>query len=189
VWLLGGHVPDDPETLAARLRGPFGQRRNGANLRRPYGFAEQGLSKAAMVALRGGSSNQTSRFSRLAGALPTLLGRRLRSRHVRKRQVQRRLTPKEIEQLLTEYRAGDSMQELTRKWRLLRTTVTEHLRRSSIAVRHRGIPTERLDEVIRLYGDGWSCQRLAERYGCDDETVRQSLKRLGVRLRKPWKRV
>jgi len=40
---------------------------------------------------------------------------------------------------------------------------------------------ERLDEVIRLYGNGWSCQRLAERYGCDDETVRQSLKRLGVR--------
>jgi hypothetical protein len=31
-----------------------------------------------------------------------LLGRRLRSRHVGKRQVQRRLTPKEIEQLLTE---------------------------------------------------------------------------------------
>jgi hypothetical protein len=90
---------------------------------------------------------------------------------VRKRQVQRRLTPKEIEQLLTEYRAGDSMQELARKWRLHRTTVTEHLRRSSIAVRHRGIPTERLDESIRHYGHGWSCQRLAERYGCDDETM------------------
>ena len=42
--------------------------------------------------------------------------------------------------------------------------------------------------MIRLYGDGWSCQRLAERYGCDDETVRQSLKRLGVRRRKPWER-
>lgn len=174
MWLLGGHVPDDPETGVAGaqggtwrssiplaklnagkrrggprrgsigrdwqrgFRGPFGQRRNGANLRRPYGLAEQGLSKAAMVALRGGSSNQTSRFSRLADALPTLLGRRLRSRHVRVRQVQRRLTPKEIEQLLTEYRAGDSMQELARKLRLHRTTVTEHLRRSSIAVRHRG---------------------------------------------------
>jgi hypothetical protein len=25
----------------------------------------------------------------------------------------------------------------------------------------------------RLYGEEWSCQRLAERYGCDDETVRQ----------------
>jgi len=174
VWLLGGHVPDDPETgvagaqggtwrssiplaklnagkrrggprrgehrprLAARLSRPFRSAPQRSNLRRPYCFAEQGLSKTAMVALRGGSSNQTSRFSRLADALPTLLGRRLRSRHVRKRQVQRRLTPKEIEQLLTEYRAGDSMQELARKWRLHRTTVTEHLRRSSIAVRHRG---------------------------------------------------
>ncbi len=24
---------------------------------------------------------------------------------------------------------------------------------------------------MRMNGEGWSCQRLAERYGCDDETV------------------
>jgi DNA-directed RNA polymerase specialized sigma24 family protein len=50
------------------------------------------------------------------------------------------------------------------------------------------VPAALLDEAIRLYGDGWSCQRLAERYGCDAETVRQALKRAGVRLRAPWER-
>ena len=31
--------------------------------------------------------------------------------------------------------------------------------------------------------------RLAERYGCDDETVRQALMRAGVQMRSPWHRM
>ena len=131
-----------------------------------------------MAALRGGSLIQTSRFSRLADALPTFAGPWLRSRHVRKRQVQRRLTPR-IEQLLTEYRAGDSTQELARDWRLHRTTVKSICADQALRFDTTGF-RQRLDEVIRLCGDGRSCQRLAERYGGDDETVLQSLKRLGV---------
>jgi hypothetical protein len=57
-----------------------------------------------------------------------------------------------------------------------------------MTVRHRGIPAKILEEVIRLYSQGWSCQRLADRYDCDDETVRQSLRRAGITLRKPWER-
>jgi DNA-directed RNA polymerase specialized sigma24 family protein len=57
-----------------------------------------------------------------------------------------------------------------------------------IRLRRRGVPDELLDEAIRLYHHGWSCQRLAERYACDAETVRQTLKRAGVRLRAPWDR-
>ncbi len=42
------------------------------------------------------------------------------------------------------------------------------------------MPADRLDEAVRLYGEGWSLQRLAERSGCDDEAVRQVLKRAGA---------
>jgi hypothetical protein len=66
--------------------------------------------------------------------------------------------------------------------------VAEHLRRAGVEVRRRGIPTEKLDEAIRLYREGWSCWRLAKRYECDDETVGQTLKRAGVTLRAPWER-
>jgi uncharacterized protein YjcR len=45
-----------------------------------------------------------------------------------------------------------------------------------------------LAEAVRLYGEGWSLQRLAERYGCDPETVRQQLRSSGVQMRKPWER-
>jgi uncharacterized protein (DUF433 family) len=113
----------------------------------------------------------------------------MRSKITVKRQVQRRLTPEQVEQLVARYRAGDNMQELARNWRLHRTTIAEHLRRAGVPVRQRGIPHDRLDEAVLLYAEGWSCLRLAERYDCDNETVRQTLKRAGVMLRQPWERI
>jgi hypothetical protein len=69
-----------------------------------------------------------------------------------------------------------------RKWDLHRTIVAEHLQRIGVETRLRGIPSSQLDEAIRLYKSGWSCQQLADRFSCDDETVRQTLKRNGVSL-------
>jgi hypothetical protein len=80
------------------------------------------------------------------------------------------------------------MLQLAKRWQLHRTTVAEHLRRAGVPIRQRGITEEQRGETIRLYREGWSCQRLAGRYGCDDETVRQTLKRHGVHLRSPWDR-
>lgn len=140
------------------------------------------------MALRGGSSNHASLFRRLADSLPALLCQRMQSKTTRKRQVQRRLTPERAGRLVAEYQAGDSMQQLARRWRLHRTTVAEHLRRAGVSVRRRGIVDSQLDEAVRLYRAGWSCQRLAERYDRDDETIRQALRRVGITLRKPWER-
>jgi lambda repressor-like predicted transcriptional regulator len=138
------------------------------------------------VALRGGSSNQSSRVRRLAEVLPTLLRRRLRATKVRARQVQRRLTS---EQLVAEYQAGNDMHTLAADWHMHRTTIAAQLRRAGVALRRQGLSAAQLQEAVRLYGGGWSCQRLGERYGCGAETVRQALKRAGVRLRTPWERL
>ncbi len=80
------------------------------------------------------------------------------------------------------------MKVLAARWRMHRTTVAAQLRRSGVELRRQGIPSERIDEAVRLYGEGWSLQRLAERYRCDDETVRTYLRRAGVRIRWPWER-
>ena len=69
-----------------------------------------------------------------------------------------------------------------------RTTVAAQLREASVQLRRQGVPDDLLDEAIRLYNDGWSCQRLAERYGCNATTVWKVLKQAGVRLRTPWER-
>jgi DNA-directed RNA polymerase specialized sigma24 family protein len=111
-----------------------------------------------------------------------------RAKPKKPRQAQRRLLAEQVGQLVREYEAGDDMTVLAARWELHRTAVAGHLRRAGGALRRQGAPAERLAEAVRLYGEGWSCQRLAERYGCDDETVRQALKRAGVRMRLPWER-
>lgn len=138
--------------------------------------------------LRGGSWKQAALFRRRAADLPALLHRRPRTQAVRERQVQRRLTPEQVDQLVAEYQASDDMTVLAARWGLHRTTVAGHLKRVGVELRRRDMPAERMDEAVRMYGEGWSLERLAERYCCDDETVRQALKRAGVSLRKPWKR-
>jgi hypothetical protein len=105
------------------------------------------------------------------------------------RQIQRRLIAEQIEQLVHEYEDGDNMTVLAARWGLHRTTVAGHLRRAGVTLRRQGVPVERLDEAARLYAAGWSCQRLAECYGCDAETVRQALRHAGVVLRAPWDRI
>jgi hypothetical protein len=63
-----------------------------------------------------------------------------------------------------------------------------HLSRARVTLRRQGISADRIADAVRMYGEGWSCQRLAERFHCDDETVRKSLKEAGVTLRRPWER-
>jgi hypothetical protein len=72
---------------------------------------------------------------RLAAGLPALLHRPETTKPKPGRQVQRRLTPEQVEQLVTEYRAGSSVQELAAKWRLHRTTVSAQGRRAGVRLR------------------------------------------------------
>lgn len=140
-----------------------------------------------MVALTGASSKLSAKVRRLAADLGTP-HRRRQAQPIRQRQVQRRLTAEQIEQLVTEYQAGASMKELATRWSMHRTSVAARLRQAGVELRRQGIPADQLAEAVRMYIDGSSCQRLAELYECDDETVRQALKRAGVRMRRPWER-
>ncbi len=90
---------------------------------------------------------------------------------------------------MAEYQAGADMKELAGRWGVHRTTVAGHLRRDGTELRRQGLSDQQLGEAMRLYGNAWSLQRLAERYECDAETVRTYLKRAGVRLRRPWERI
>jgi DNA-directed RNA polymerase specialized sigma24 family protein len=64
-----------------------------------------------------------------------------------------------------------------------RTTVAQYLRQAGVTLRRAGVPSAVIPETVRLYGDGWSTAQLAERYGCDPVTVRQTSKRAGVAMR------
>ncbi len=136
----------------------------------------------------------TASFSSLPNRLSRLLlvtgVRQAQARpDAQRRQQQRRLTAAEVVQLVIEYQAGADMNVLAARWQLHRATVATHLAQAGVSTRRQGIPDTRVHELVRLYAEGWSCARLAERYDCVDETVRQTLKRAGVKLRTPWERV
>ena len=67
-------------------------------------------------------------------------------------------------------------------------TAATQLRQAGVRLRRQDVPAARLNAAIKFYDDGWPCQRPAERHGCDAETVRQALKRAGIRLPAPWER-
>ena len=98
------------------------------------------------------------------------------------------LTPEPTQQLVTEYEAGASIKKLAAHAGLHPTTVAPRLGQADIQLRRQGVPDTLLVEARCRCTDGWSSQRLAERYGRDAQTVRQTLNRAGVRLRAPWER-
>lgn len=54
-----------------------------------------------------------------------------------------------------------------------------------VSTRQPGQPTEAELMAVTQYRSGWSRARLGEQFGCDAETVRQVLVRMGVRRRRP----
>jgi hypothetical protein len=98
-----------------------------------------------------------------------------------RRQPQRaedRLGSDGVTQLVAEYQAGRSTKWLQRTYGLSQGAVLRLLDVAGVPRRQRGLTEAQVGEAIRLYAQGWSCQRLAGRFDCDDEKVRLAFRRL-----------
>jgi hypothetical protein len=104
------------------------------------------------------------------------------------KQVQRRLRPDEIDDLVAQYLAGETIQALAAHHYIHRFTVSQILDRRQIPRRSKGIPPERLSEVIRRYEAGDSMVTIAKLESVSPETIRLALQRSGskIRRRKGW---
>ena len=67
-------------------------------------------------------------------------------------------------------------------------TLSRRLKRAGVQLRRQGLSDEQKAEAERLYVSGQSLKQVAAVFGCDSETVRQTLKKRGVRMRYPWQR-
>ena len=104
------------------------------------------------------------------------------------RQSQVRLDPQQANTLAMAYRAGRATNELAAQFSIHRSTVTAVLRHHGVEPRQVGLNNERLAEACRLYPEGWSLARLADRYDVDDTTVRRYLVLAGIGMRSPHER-
>jgi predicted DNA-binding protein (UPF0251 family) len=99
------------------------------------------------------------------------------------RRAQVRLEPDQINALAVAYREGKAVKELARNFGVHRTTVTAILERSGVELRLAGLSNGQVAEACRLYPEGWSLARLADRYSVSDMTVRRYLLLAGVVMR------
>ena len=109
-------------------------------------------------------------------------GRRTVRNHTPRRTA-RRLESGEIEALVEGYRAGDSVYELARKFRIHRGTVSAILERQGVPRRYRLIDGEGLTQAANLYAAGKSLSQVGEELGVDRSTVALALHKAGIQLR------
>jgi AraC-like DNA-binding protein len=104
--------------------------------------------------------------------------------------AQRRLSPIDIDDLISAYQAGATISQLAVEFGIHRTTVAGHLDRHGVA-RHneqRVWDDQILRQAAELYATGLSLADVADQFGIDAQTVANRFRRAGlpVRSRRGW---
>lgn len=141
-----------------------------------------------MVDLQGRLSNPPYHFRRVTQALPRVLTRQhIRRNKLGSRQLQRRLKPNEVEELVVAYEAGSSVPVVAETFGINRETVLLHLERRG--VRRRAAVRKLSDDEVSLaasrYEAGEPMAALTARFAVDGKTLRREIAAVGVVLRRP----
>ena len=101
------------------------------------------------------------------------------------RQIQRRLPPEEIAELVACYLAGETALALAGKHSIHRTTVLAILERHRVSRRGRVLTPVCIERAVSSYASGLSCASIGREFQVNPETVRQALLKAGVAMRRP----
>jgi len=101
------------------------------------------------------------------------------------RQIQRRIPPEEVEELVACYLAGATALALAGKHSIHRTTVLALLERHRVSRRGRVLTPDHIERAVTLYASGLSCASIGRELQVNPETVRQALLKTGVAMRRP----
>jgi len=100
-----------------------------------------------------------------------------------KKQIHRRLRQREIDELVAGYRAGATVYQLANEFRIHRGTVSLLLERHRVSLRNRPLSPAQIEQARVLYATGQSLAKVGKQLGCDANTVRLALVKVGVRMR------
>lgn len=98
--------------------------------------------------------------------------------------IRRRLSPEKLQQLLADYRAGTSANELAQRYDLSRATIRVLLRESGVPRRYQAMPEAEADQVVALYVGGSTIAEVAAMLGRPCSTVQTALTRRRVPMRR-----
>jgi transposase len=99
--------------------------------------------------------------------------------------VQRRLSGLDVDELVSAYLAGSSIDSLAAHLGVNRTTIISHLDRRSVERRKsvRKMTDQSVREAASRYRSGESLKAVAIRFDVDAKTVAREFKRAGVQVR------
>lgn len=170
--------------------------KDAASRSNPTGLLERacaggGCNKDTLVELLGSYSKsfgQRQRIARISALTsPDAPVRPVRSPHHVHKAVQR-LGAARVDELVALYGAGMPSTELMVRFGLGKGTVLDLLHDRGVAVRCQGLAPSDVTAAAELYSSGASLAQVGERFSCDAETVRTTLREAGVRIRTPWER-
>jgi transposase len=96
------------------------------------------------------------------------------------KQIQRRLRPPAIAELVAGYEAGATVYELSSMFQIHRHTVAALLKRQQVRLRKSPLSDEEAENAIRLYRSGVSLANVADEIGRGTNTIRRALIAHGV---------
>ena len=100
--------------------------------------------------------------------------------------VQRRLSEHDVDDLISAYLAGSSIDSLAARLAVNRTTIITHLDRQGIERRRsvRKMTDHSVRSAARRYESGASLKVVAARFGVDARTLAREFRRAGVPIRR-----
>ncbi|MDR0531132.1 MAG: hypothetical protein LBG83_03590 [Oscillospiraceae bacterium] len=103
------------------------------------------------------------------------------------RQKQKRLTEKELAEVVIAYQSGKSADAIAAEYGCDRKTICAQLKAQGIAVSRSKIKTEEgVQEIIALYERGQTSAEIAKLKGVSASSIQNYLKKNGVKLRGRW---
>jgi hypothetical protein len=141
------------------------------------------------VEVLGRYSNLCDQGERIQELLKIVPGERSGVNLRTRKQVQHRLRPEEIDELVRQYQAGAKVADLATDFHIHRDTVSVILNRRGVSRRQRGVPLDLIDKVIASYESGASLATIGAALSVDPATVGRVLRIVGVsvRPRRGWR--
>jgi DNA-directed RNA polymerase specialized sigma24 family protein len=96
------------------------------------------------------------------------------------------LTDEDIAQMVIDYTEHHlTVYQLTEKYDCNRTTVSKVLKSKGVNVTIKRMDDKQIEEAVRLYAMGLSLKQVGQQMGICESTIRVTLRKAGVEMRKP----
>ena len=99
------------------------------------------------------------------------------------KQVQRRLLPAEIVELVAHYQTGPKVNDLAARYGINRSTVIADINRTRVRRHCPALASEEIAEAAEIYRSGRSLAAIGRQLGVNASTVRTAQVRVGVVMR------